>query len=94
LLFILYFKDHENAITLLINGSHWDEALRLINKHKRPDFLESSLIPAVKESFEEYIDLIYQKKITFLANKTRLIEARKEKKEKRLREELGIFFNF
>uniref|UniRef100_A0A8C6Y1U3 Elongator complex protein 1 n=1 Tax=Naja naja TaxID=35670 RepID=A0A8C6Y1U3_NAJNA len=48
-----YAKDYEEAILLLLEGTAWDEALRIIYKYNRTDILETNFRPSLLEVFLE-----------------------------------------
>lgn len=81
-----YMNDTENAILNLINGCHWSEAIALIHKSNRFDFLETNLFPSLISSQQELIKTIEQYEKKFLENKERLDEVREEKAKKKERE--------
>ena len=83
----MILKDHENAITNLINGAHWLEAISLIHKCDRFDFFETNLIPGLKTNHSDLLKNIEQYENKFSENKERLELARIEKAKKREKEQ-------
>ncbi|XP_041464243.1 putative elongator complex protein 1 [Lytechinus variegatus] len=76
---IEYANDLEEAITTLVDGAHWEEALRLMYKHKRTDFIETTLKPALVENYESKIDSLANYHSTFERHKSRLAVVRETK---------------
>ncbi|WAR00251.1 ELP1-like protein [Mya arenaria] len=79
-----YAGEVEEAIVTLVQGSLWDEALRLMHKYKRTDFIETDLKPQLLESVEGLHGNLEQTRNTFLKQKARLAVVRQEKEKQRL----------
>ncbi|XP_013379508.1 elongator complex protein 1 [Lingula anatina] len=79
-----YIKDIEEAVVVLIEGCQWEEALRLMHKWKRTDFIESNLKAALLEKCEQQLNFIEDTQEVFQKHKTRLVIVRKEKERQRL----------
>ncbi|EDL91691.1 inhibitor of kappa light polypeptide enhancer in B-cells, kinase complex-associated protein, isoform CRA_b [Rattus norvegicus] len=47
-----YAQDYEEAVLLLLEGSAWEEALRLVYKYDRVDIIETSVKPSILEDHE------------------------------------------
>lgn len=77
-----YLNDPENAVLSLITGSHWFEAVTLIQKVDRFDFLETNLLPSLKSNQQDLLRSIEQFEKKFLENKERLDQVREEKAKK------------
>ena len=69
---------------------HWNEAIRLIYKYSRFDFLETSLLPAIKTNQQDLLNEIKKHKSNFISFKDRLIAVRIEKAEKQLKEQMDL----
>uniref|UniRef100_H2ZRP6 Elongator complex protein 1 n=1 Tax=Latimeria chalumnae TaxID=7897 RepID=H2ZRP6_LATCH len=86
-----YAQDYEEAITLLLEGGAWEDALRLIYKYNRLDILETNLKPALLEDAAQNNHMLFleSQKTTFLRHKTRLAVVRelKEKVQQELLDE-------
>ncbi|XP_072167241.1 putative elongator complex protein 1 [Diadema setosum] len=80
-----YADDLEEAITTLVAGGQWDEALRLMYKHNRTDFIETTLKPALADDFENKIASLGTFRSNFQRYKSRLAVVR-ETKLKQLQE--------
>jgi len=82
-----YLNDPENAITALIDGCHWQEAITAVHRFCRFDFFETNLVPALKENQKDLLANIEQLVRKFVDNYERLEEVRTEKAKRREREE-------
>jgi len=60
-----YAKDPEEAIAVLIDGMHWEEALRLMYKHERTDIVETHLKGALEEAYNHHMSTIEEQKELF-----------------------------
>ncbi|XP_061198696.1 elongator complex protein 1 isoform X1 [Neopsephotus bourkii] len=76
-----YTEDYEEALLLLLEGTLWEEALRLIHKYGRLDILETNFKPAILEAQKSQLIFLYSQKAEFLRHKSRLQVVR-ELKEK------------
>ncbi|NP_001089940.1 putative elongator complex protein 1 [Xenopus laevis] len=79
-----YAEDYEEAILLLLEGAHWEEALRLIYKYIRLDILETNLKPALLDAQRNHMILFDNQKTTFTRHKERLSVVREMKEKARL----------
>ncbi|XP_052279525.1 putative elongator complex protein 1 isoform X1 [Dreissena polymorpha] len=79
-----YAGDLEEAIVTLIQGTQWDEASRLMHKHKRTDFVETDFKPRLLESVDALLGNLESMKETFLKHNARLGVVRQEKERARL----------
>ncbi|KAK3728978.1 hypothetical protein QZH41_008724, partial [Actinostola sp. cb2023] len=77
-------KDAEEAVVALIEGYHWEEALRMIYKHSRVDIIETHLKTALHDGYTMYCEAIEQYSETFTKYKTRLQVVRETKERERL----------
>uniref|UniRef100_A0A3B4C934 Elongator complex protein 1 n=1 Tax=Pygocentrus nattereri TaxID=42514 RepID=A0A3B4C934_PYGNA len=78
-----YAKDCEEAISALIEGCAWEEALRLIYLYSRQDITETHLKPALLEGITNVAFLESQKAL-FTRHKNRLAVVREQKAKARL----------
>ena len=74
----------------LLEGSCWDEALRITHLHSRTDLIETHVRPNALEAQQSQMALFDSLEVTFLRHCSRLEVVRKKKKEK----ELAILGNF
>lgn len=81
-----YAQDAEEAIVTLVRGCLWDEALRLMHKYRRTDFIDTNLKPQLLESFESHLSNLNQMQEQFCQHKTRLGIVRQEKHSAKLLE--------
>ncbi|TSK45876.1 Elongator complex protein 1 [Bagarius yarrelli] len=79
-----YAKDCEEAISALIEGAAWEEALRLIYLYNRPDIIETNLKPALLEAHGTQIAFVDSQKALFTRHKNRLAVVREQKEKARL----------
>ena len=79
-----YASNIEEAIVTLVEGCHWEEALRLMYKHGRTDFIETNLKPSLLESFQNQTSLIEKLKKDFDHHRARLAIVREQKEKARL----------
>ncbi|XP_053405572.1 putative elongator complex protein 1 [Mercenaria mercenaria] len=79
-----YAKDSEEAIVTLIHGCLWDEAIRMMHKYRRTDFIETDLKSQLLESFDGHVSNLDQMKENFEKYRTRLGVVRQEKEQARL----------
>ncbi|XP_031233305.1 elongator complex protein 1 [Mastomys coucha] len=67
-----YAQDYEEAVLLLLEGSAWEEALRLVYKYDRVDIIETSVKPSILEAQKNYMDFLDSQTATFVRHKNRL----------------------
>ncbi|XP_010898655.2 elongator complex protein 1 [Esox lucius] len=79
-----YAKDCEEAISALITGAVWEEALRLVYLYNRQDIIETNLKPALLEAFSSQTSFLEAQKAMFIRHKTRLAVVRELKEKARL----------
>ncbi|XP_066576528.1 elongator complex protein 1 isoform X2 [Amia ocellicauda] len=79
-----YAKDCEEAILALIEGTAWEEALRLVYTHDRQDILETNLKPALLEAHSNQISFLDSQRTLFIRHKSRLAVVRELKEKARL----------
>ncbi|EDO37251.1 predicted protein [Nematostella vectensis] len=79
-----YAKDPEEAIVSLLDGSEWDEALRMIYKHNRVDIIETNLKPALVEGCRSERSITAQHSENFTKYKERLHIVRETKERLRI----------
>uniref|UniRef100_A0A3P8Z6L4 Elongator complex protein 1 n=1 Tax=Esox lucius TaxID=8010 RepID=A0A3P8Z6L4_ESOLU len=70
-----YAKDCEEAISALITGAVWEEALRLVYLYNRQDIIETNLKPALLEG-QMMTSFLEAQKAMFIRHKTRLAVVR------------------
>uniref|UniRef100_A0A6Q2XQB8 Elongator complex protein 1 n=1 Tax=Esox lucius TaxID=8010 RepID=A0A6Q2XQB8_ESOLU len=78
-----YAKDCEEAISALITGAVWEEALRLVYLYNRQDIIETNLKPALLEG-QMMTSFLEAQKAMFIRHKTRLAVVRELKEKARL----------
>ncbi|XP_066523069.1 putative elongator complex protein 1 isoform X2 [Hoplias malabaricus] len=74
-----YAKDCEEAISALIEGAAWEEALRVIYFYSRPDIIETHLKPALLEAHSNQVGFLETQKALFTRHKNRLAVVRDQK---------------
>lgn len=79
-----YAKDCEEAISALIEGAAWEEALRLIYLYSRQDIAETHLKPALLEAHSNQLAFLESQKTLFTRHKNRLAVVREQKEKARL----------
>ncbi|KAI1888284.1 hypothetical protein AGOR_G00183440 [Albula goreensis] len=79
-----YAKDCEEAISALITGAAWEEALRLIYLYDRQDIIETNLKPALLEALNNHSSFLEAQRTLFVRHKTRLSVVRELKEKARL----------
>ncbi|OWF47940.1 putative elongator complex protein 1 [Mizuhopecten yessoensis] len=79
-----YAKDTEEAIVCLIDGCLWEEALRMMYKYGRTDFIETHLMEALTENYNQQMETLENCKSEFDKYKKRLAVVREEKEKARL----------
>uniref|UniRef100_A0A8B9GYY0 Elongator complex protein 1 n=1 Tax=Astyanax mexicanus TaxID=7994 RepID=A0A8B9GYY0_ASTMX len=76
--------DCEEAISALIEGAAWEEALRLIYLYSRQDIAETHLKPALLEAHSNQLTFLESQKTLFTRHKNRLVVVREQKEKARL----------
>ncbi|XP_042304851.1 elongator complex protein 1 isoform X2 [Sceloporus undulatus] len=76
-----YVQDYEEAILLLLEGSAWDEALRLIYKYNRNDVLETNFKPSLLEVQKNHLMFLETQKAAFSRHRKRLSVVRELKQQ-------------
>lgn len=76
-----YAQDYEEAVLLLLEGSAWEEALRLVYKYDRVDIIETSVKPSILEAQKNYMDFLDSQTATFIRHKNRLQVVRELKSQ-------------
>ncbi|GAA6093027.1 elongator complex protein 1 [Tachysurus ichikawai] len=79
-----YAKDCEEAISALIEGAAWEEALRLIYLYNRPDIIETNMKPALLEAHGTQMAFVGSQRTLFTRHKNRLAVVREQKEKARL----------
>lgn len=79
-----YVSDVEESIVCLIEGCLWEEAVRMMYKHKRTDFIESNLKSALLESCDHQVETLSSLHTQFDKHLDRLEVVRKQKEKERL----------
>ncbi|KAK2514103.1 elongator complex protein 1 [Columba livia] len=76
-----YTQDYEEAVLLVLEGSLWEEALRLIHKYGRLDILETNFKPAILEAQKSQLTFLDSQKTAFLHHRSRLQVVRELKQK-------------
>ncbi|CAL8262436.1 unnamed protein product [Lota lota] len=79
-----YAKDCEEAISALIKGAVWEEALRLAYRHNRQDIIETDLKPALLEAFTSHTAFLENNTALFGRHRNRLSVVLELKEKARL----------
>ncbi|XP_052430790.1 elongator complex protein 1 isoform X1 [Carassius gibelio] len=79
-----YAKDCEEAISALIQGAAWEEALRLIYLYNRQDIIETDLKSALLDAHSNQTSFLESQKALFIRHKNRLAVVRELKAKARL----------
>uniref|UniRef100_A0A673IG29 Elongator complex protein 1 n=1 Tax=Sinocyclocheilus rhinocerous TaxID=307959 RepID=A0A673IG29_9TELE len=79
-----YAKDCEEAISALIQGAAWEEALRLIYLYNRQDIIETDLKSALLDAHSNQTSFLESQKTLFIRHKNRLAVVRELKAKARL----------
>ncbi|KAJ8304476.1 hypothetical protein KUTeg_018059 [Tegillarca granosa] len=79
-----YANDVEEAIVCLIEGCQWDEALRVMYKHNRTDFIETDLKSALVDNYETMLESLVSMQAEFEKYRSRLKVVRVEKEKARI----------
>uniref|UniRef100_A0A8C1VFR0 Elongator complex protein 1 n=1 Tax=Cyprinus carpio TaxID=7962 RepID=A0A8C1VFR0_CYPCA len=79
-----YAKDCEEAISALIQGAAWEEALRLIYLYNRQDIIETDLKSALLDAHSNQTSFLESQKALFNRHKNRLAVVRELKAKARL----------
>ncbi|XP_067313213.1 elongator complex protein 1 [Pseudorasbora parva] len=79
-----YAKDCEEAISALIQGAAWEEALRLIYLYNRQDIIETNLKSALLDVYSNQKSFLESQKALFIRHKNRLAVVRELKAKARL----------
>uniref|UniRef100_A0A671P1U3 Elongator complex protein 1 n=1 Tax=Sinocyclocheilus anshuiensis TaxID=1608454 RepID=A0A671P1U3_9TELE len=74
-----YAKDCEEAISALIQGAAWEEALRLIYLYNRQDIIETDLKSALLDAHSNQTSFLESQKALFIRHKNRLTVVRELK---------------
>ncbi|XP_048338376.1 putative elongator complex protein 1, partial [Sphaerodactylus townsendi] len=78
-----YAKDYEEAILVLLEGTAWEEALRLIYKYNRTDIAETNVKPSLLEVQRNHLAFLETQKEAFSRHQKRLSVVRKLKEQAR-----------
>uniref|UniRef100_A0A670Z9M0 Elongator complex protein 1 n=1 Tax=Pseudonaja textilis TaxID=8673 RepID=A0A670Z9M0_PSETE len=78
---ITFFQDYEEAILLLLEGTAWDEALRIIYKYNRTDILETNFRPSLLEAQKNHLVFLETQKAEFSHHRKRLSVVRELKQQ-------------
>uniref|UniRef100_A0A8C1Q8T7 Elongator complex protein 1 n=1 Tax=Cyprinus carpio TaxID=7962 RepID=A0A8C1Q8T7_CYPCA len=79
-----YAKDCEEAISALIQGAAWEEALRLIYLYNRQDIIETDLKSALLDAHSNQTSFLESQKALFIRHKNRLAVVQELKAKARL----------
>lgn len=76
-----YAQDYEEAVLLLLEGTAWEEALRLVYKYNRLDIIETNIKPSILEAQKSYMAFLDAQTTTFIRHKKRLLVVRELKEQ-------------
>uniref|UniRef100_A0A4W4HKC3 Elongator complex protein 1 n=1 Tax=Electrophorus electricus TaxID=8005 RepID=A0A4W4HKC3_ELEEL len=79
-----YAKDCEEAISALVTGAAWEEALRLIYLYSRQDIIETHLKPALLEAHSMQVAFLESQMALFTRYKSRLAVVLEQKEKTKL----------
>ncbi|KAK6298991.1 hypothetical protein J4Q44_G00305010 [Coregonus suidteri] len=79
-----YAKDCEEAISALVTGAVWEEALRLVYLYNRQDIIETNLKPALLEACSSQTTYLEAQMAMLIRHKTRLAVVWEVKEKDRL----------
>ncbi|KAJ2773674.1 putative elongator complex protein 1, partial [Coemansia nantahalensis] len=71
-----YAGAHEDAVALLVRGSHWAEAMRCAHLHRRADLIETTVIPGVDAALDTLLEDVEETTTSFATKVARLREVR------------------
>ncbi|XP_041368137.1 putative elongator complex protein 1 [Gigantopelta aegis] len=80
-IFEQHAKDTEEAIVCLVEGCLWDEALRMMYKHTRTDFIETNLKSGLLESHSHTMEGLQSMRTDFDKHRHRLRTVREHKRK-------------
>uniref|UniRef100_A0A8C1C0V2 Elongator complex protein 1 n=1 Tax=Cyprinus carpio carpio TaxID=630221 RepID=A0A8C1C0V2_CYPCA len=83
-LILVCCQDCEEAISALIQGAAWEEALRLIYLYNRQDIIETDLKSALLDAHSNQTSFLESQKALFIRHKNRLAVVRELKAKARL----------
>ena len=81
-MFLDYAEDVEEGVVSLLEGSLWEEALRLLHLRQRCDLIETHLIPGLLEAYESRLALFESLGSDFKQHSSRLGVVRETKRQK------------
>ncbi|KAM9206961.1 elongator complex protein 1 [Dugong dugon] len=76
-----YAQDYEEAVLLLLDGTAWEEALRMVYKYNRLDIIETNIKPSILEAQKNYMAFLDSQTATFSCHKKRLLVVRELKEQ-------------
>ena len=77
-----YAEDVEEGVVALLEGSLWQEALRLLHLRRRCDLLETHLLPGLLEAHSAQLSLFQTLEEKFSRHLSRLEVVRETKRQK------------
>ncbi|KAJ1568243.1 hypothetical protein HK405_003173 [Cladochytrium tenue] len=77
-----YKNDTEEAIKALLRGSLWTEAMRISQRHSRPELLEEMIKPGVLEGLETILEELTELEESYKKHRSRLDSVRLKIAEK------------
>uniref|UniRef100_G3U3U6 Elongator complex protein 1 n=1 Tax=Loxodonta africana TaxID=9785 RepID=G3U3U6_LOXAF len=76
-----YAQDYEEAVLLLLDGTAWEEALRMVYKYNRLDIIETNIKPSILEAQKNYLAFLDSQTAMFSCHKKRLLVVRELKEQ-------------
>ncbi|XP_006887046.1 PREDICTED: elongator complex protein 1 [Elephantulus edwardii] len=76
-----YAQDYEEAVLLLLDGTAWEEALRMVYKYNRLDIIETNIKPSILEAQKNYMVFLDSQTTMFIRHKERLLVVRELKEQ-------------
>ncbi|XP_076997441.1 elongator complex protein 1 isoform X1 [Tamandua tetradactyla] len=76
-----YAQDYEEAVLLLLEGTAWEEALRMVYKYNRLDIIETNIKPSILEAQKNYMAFLDSQTAMFNRHKKRLLVVRELKEQ-------------
>ena len=77
-----YAEDIEEAIVCLLEGSLWEESLRLLHLHRRTDLVETHVKPGLVDAHSSQMALFEELSSTYIRHASRLVVVRETKRQK------------
>ena len=81
-MFVDYAEDVEEAVVSLLEGSLWEESLRLLHLHLRSDLIQTHFLPGLAEAHESRLSLFEKLHADLSRHSARLVVVRETKRQK------------